>query len=555
MSKQWALHKKVLHLVLGLSLGALFCLPFTGQAASVTETQKFLHELRHSWYPYPFPFEGSAEELNKVIDLGFDTVGVCFTAPYNNGNIDFSSLDKAVDLINSRGRLAVIHVTPRFFESDCVSDRLSSGKTVISQWDDPSRYSIVDVFDPNQRAKFTDYIRRCVSRYGRDSRVAAFVVSWGYLCETGFYAGDWWGTGNKSGCECAGYSDCALNEFNSWRKEHSLPPVKNLPMPSAVKQSDDYVCFQRFRCEFLRDVFHRQITAAAKANTTHPVGMFAYISAFPLNYARNWTDAPNADFYRTAGSASSFDISQTLIDSGIGWEDNGLHDGTWNFTAACMQRDEARQIAKGGAFHAMWVKSYEQEKQWEKGLMGKVASFLRTQDIEKHIHRIKPTIALFQPTWAVAAVPAMDDIQKFLPNQEYSVYLSKMVGLVESFGLPYKIVTESDLLEPARLASYQHIIVPMWDLMPSVLGQAEYERLSGDKRVLQVPLMKRPLKRSEFRKMLKSAGIEMLLDFDSEQILAGRTSNLVYNWDNKPIKVRMLDTNQEIELSGYQYVY
>ncbi|MCP6726238.1 hypothetical protein NL526_29695, partial [Klebsiella pneumoniae] len=80
------------------------------------------------------------------------------------------------------------------------------------------------------------------------------------------------------------------------------------------------------------------------------------------------------DFYRSAGSASSFDIGRTLLDSGVGWEDAELHDGKWDFTAACMRRDEARQIARGGAFHAMHVRVYTMEPQWEPGIYDKVCA-------------------------------------------------------------------------------------------------------------------------------------------------------------------------------------
>jgi len=522
-------------------------------AATPEETQQFLRGCRHSWCPYALPGETTLDEILKVADLGFDTVGVSFVGRYNGGNIDFSKLDEAVDAVGKRGQKVVIHVAPRFSDGDGISDRLDNGTVIRHAWNRSPNYAILDIFDPRQRRKFCDWVRICAKRYGRDERVAAFVIGWGYMGETGFYNGDFLADFSRQGSECGGCSPYALAEFNRWRREMNLPPVAELPLPSTSGQSDDYILFHRFRCEFVRNVFHKEMIAAAKSETDYPIGTFAYISACPDSYARNWTDAPNADFYRSAGSASSFDMTRTLIDSGIGWEDAWLHDGDWKFTTAEMERDEARQIARGAVFHAMWVRVYDTEPQWEKGIFGRVASFLKTQDLEKSIRRPKPTVALYQPTWGAAAFPSRGESQKFLPRLEYMLYTTKMIGLVESFGLPYRLITEADLLDSSRLKEFEHIIVPMWDLMPRIVGESRFESLAKGRRVVRVPLKKRPLTRSEFRALLKESGVKTWLDFDSDGILAGRYANVVYNWDDKPIRVRVPEQEDEIELSPHGY--
>jgi hypothetical protein len=65
------------------------------------------------------------------------------------------------------------------------------------------------------------------------------------------------------------------------------------------------------------------------------------------------------------------------------------------------------------------------------------------------------------------------------------------------------------------------------------------ERYSKDQRVIKVLLKNAPFSRSEFRELLKTASVPILLDFDSDMILAGRYANLVYNWGKQPINVKM----------------
>lgn len=523
------------------------------RAASHTDTQKFLRGYRHCWHPYALPAETNIAEVEKMCALGFDTVGIIFVGPYNGGSIDFSKLDEAIKFINKHGQRVVLHICPRFLESEGISDRLDNGKILPNIWNRNPNYSILDIFDKAQRAKAVDYVSICGKRYGKDKRVAAFVVGWGYQGETGFYNGDWNTKHEYMGAECAGYSDCALVGYNKWRVKKKLPRLSELPRPTGSRQSRDYVLFHRFRSEFVREVFHKEIIAALKAQTDVPVGIFAYISADTNSYARNWTDAPNADFFRSAGSCASYDLARTLVDSGIGYEDAWLNDGNWDFTAAAMERDEARQIAKGAVFHAMYVRVYDTEPQWEKGLFEKVVSFLKTQNLEKQIKRVEPTVALYQPTWGAAVFPWKSESQPFLPKVEYWHYILKMMGLVESFGLPYQLITESDLMEPSRLRRFRHIIVPMWDVMPEVIGRSNYERLNRDARVVKVPLKEWALTRTEFRELLNRAGISPKLDFDSDKALAGRVHNLIFNCGSEPVRVRVPERAEEIELGPNQY--
>jgi hypothetical protein len=293
--------------------------------------------------------------------------------------------------------------------------------------------------------------------------------------------------------------------------------------------------------------------AAVKAQTAYPVGIFGYIAASPNNYARCWQSTPDADFYRSAGSASSFDMSRTLLDSGVGWEDSELHDGKWDFTAACMRRDEARQIARGGTFHAMHVRVYTTEPQWEPDIYGKVCAFLKSQTLWREVRPEPATLALYQPTWGMAAVPGQSATQPFLPRLLPARHLTKMIGLVESFGLPYRLITEADLLDPQRLRPYRHLLLPLWDALDRVLGDAAYHRLAADRRVVRLPLLDRPYSRTEFRALLHRAGITPRLDFDADAVLGGRTANLVYNWNNAPLKVSVPEAPALLDLGPHEF--
>ncbi|MCW3051083.1 MAG: hypothetical protein JWN14_253, partial [Chthonomonadales bacterium] len=132
-------------------------------------------------------------------------------------------------------------------------------------------------------------------------------------------------------------------------------------------------------------------------------------------------------------------------------------------------------------------------------------------------------------------------------------HLTKMIGLVESFGLPYRLITEADLMDPKRLRSYKHLILPLWDVLERIVGTDAYRRLTTDKRVLKIPLLNRPLTRSELRAHLKQAGVSTRLDFDADTVLAGRTSNLVYNWTNAPLTVRVPESPSPLTLAAHAY--
>lgn len=533
-----------------LSLPLVACL---GAGAAARDEARAFLRLRHAWCPYALPSETNLQEIDSVASRGFDAVGVSFVGPYNGGNIDFSTLDAAVELIASRKARAVLHLAPRFSAADQVEDTLHDGTTLSHVWNRSPNYSVADIFDPRHQALFFDYLKRVALRYGTDPRVAGFALGWGYMGETGFFFGDFLSNFNLLGATCAGYSNFALREFNRWRSSRKLPPLARLPAPSVDRQTDEYIDFQRFRAYWVRDVFQKGLVDAVKRHTRMPVGIFGYIAANPNNYARCWQSTPNADFYRSAASASSFDMRRTLLDSGVGWEDAEMHDGKWDFSFACMRRDEARQIARGGAFHAMHVRVYQTEPQWESGIFDKVCSFLKSQRLFEKVRGQNRTVALFQPTFGVAALPSHSANQPFLPNRAYSQHLTKMIGIVESFGLPYRLVTESDLLDSRLLKSYTHLILPLWDVLDRILGQAAFDRLARDRRTIRLPVMDRPYTRSEFRERLGKSGLLPRLDFDSDRILAGRTEGLVYNWTNEPFKVTVEGGTKAIDLGPHEY--
>jgi hypothetical protein len=525
----------------------------TGHSATVRETQSFLRDHRHAWLPYPFPYETSTNELARLLAYDFDAIGLLFAGSYHGGKIDFSQLDTGIGMVAAKGKQVVLHLTPRFDESDGVFDRLSDGSILTNQWNKNPNAAMIDLFDAQQRKKFCHFLELCARRYGHDPRVIGFVIGWGYMGETGFYIDDYLTDFSRIGSVASGYSPHALNEFNRWRRRQHLPEVRELPMPSTAGQTRDYILFHQFRSEFAGEVFQREAIAGVKAYTRKPVGTFGYISVNVANYGRDWTSTSNADFYRSAAAAASFDLQRTLVDSGVGWEDNELHDGSWNFTLACLQRDIARQIARGAVHHAMPVRVYETEPQWETNLFPRLSQFLISQKLVDKVRPTSATVALFQPTWAAAALPSRSATNLFVPKGGVQRHLSKTVGLVESFGLPYELITERDLFSSARLRRYTHIIVPMWDLMPQVLGEKAFAKLARDSRVIPTPLQNKPAPRSKFRELLKQHRIATRLDFDSEQILAGRVHNLIFNWSDQPLTLKVPESKQKLLLQPMEY--
>jgi hypothetical protein len=220
-----------------------------------------------------------------------------------------------------------------------------------------------------------------------------------------------------------------------------------------------------------------------------------------------------------------------------------------------MMRDEARMIARGAVFHAMWIKVYDVEPQWEEGVFVKVASFLKTQDLGKKVKLVKPNIALYQPTWGTAALKGRSAKQPFIPRTGHSVFVTKMVGLMESFGLPYRLIMEADLVDPSRLRDYEHIVVPLWDFMPRVIGESKFEALKKDRRVIGISLHENALTRGEFGEILEKAGVKTFLDYGTGRIVAGRTANLIYNWDDQPIRVQVPERKDEVELGSHGYMF
>ena len=130
-----------------------------------------------------------------------------------------------------------------------------------------------------------------------------------------------------------------------------------------------------------------------------------------------------------------------------------------------------------------------------------------------------------------------------------------MIGLVESFGLPYALVTESDLLDPRCLRRFHHIILPMADFLPVIVGDKTATRLARDSRVVPLPLQDRPVTRSAFREMLRQHQIPFRLNFDSDKILAGRIGNLIYNWGDQPLQVTLPEKKTDAALEPYGFLF
>jgi hypothetical protein len=86
------------------------------------------------------------------------------------------------------------------------------------------------------------------------------------------------------------------------------------------------------------------------------------------------------------------------------------------------------------------------------------------------------------------------------------------------------------------------------------VGQDRYKELSADKRVVGIPLKDGPLTRTEFRAILTKARIKPQLEFDSDRVMAGRTANLVYNWDAAPIEVQIPGKADKILLKSHEWM-
>ena len=545
---------KTLIIVLSMNLA----LQANTTASNITNpaTESFLRNYRHAYHPYSLPLETSLDEIARTAGYGFNAMGIGFCGPFDGGNINWSSLDNAVNMLSKRNLKVVIHIYPRFVDSEGIADTLSDGRRITHTWNKSPEYAMIDVFNPLQRMKFDQYLADAAERYGNNPSVIGFCFGWGYLGETGFFIGDFMANGNNQGNAAAGYSSCALYEYNKWRKSHGKVTLDSLPMPSISNPSEDYIDWMHFRHFYTANVFEAEAIAAMKAKTNKPIGTFAYLPASPQSYARGWSCPPNADFLRTAGSAASYDNTRTLSDSAIGYEDNVIQDAPWQFNSTQMQCDEARMIAKGTTFHCMFYKGYETEPQWEAGLFGKVSKFLLTQNLYKQIKPEPAIIALFQPTWSTAALPARDAEHLFIPSPQHEDYISRMVGLVESFGLPYKLVTEDDLLDANAMKAYKWIILPLSDLASKFLGAEKAKELLSDPRVIAIKTRTSPVPRSEMRLMLQTKKVPIYFDYDSDKILAGRVNNLIFNWSADNLRVRTLwnGKRNNIDLSGKQYV-
>jgi len=532
----------------------------TAPSASREQTVKLLHGYRHGYLPYALPRETGFAELDIVASKGFDVVGVGFCGPYDSrarpGPIDFSKLDEAVARLARRGIKTLIHLNPRFVESEGIGDVLNTGRRVRHVWNKNPNYAMLDVFDEQQVAKFNDYLVRAARRYGKDDRVVGFCIGWGYQAETGFYTGDFVSEPRQMGSASAGYSPNALREFNRWRVRGGLQPVDALPQPSTGRQSQTFIDFMHFRYEYVGRVFQAGAVAAMQRVTDKPIGLFGYLPAGKESYARAWCATPNADFYRSAGSAGSYDIPRTLIDSGIGWEDSLLHAGRWDFTAACMRRDEVRMMAHGGVYHAMYCRVYATEPQWEKDIYAKVSDFLLHNDVAGRIRRYPATVALFLPTWSCAAFPGRSAEQPFLPPEPVLEFIRKHVGIVESFGLRYKLITEDDLARPETLERYELIIVVAGNHLDRILPAETRTRLRSLAGFLALPFTGAGPSRSVLRDELRRRGVRYYLDYESDQPVAGMVNNVVLNFSPEPVRVLLADADgkpRPLTLAGHEY--
>jgi hypothetical protein len=234
-------------------------------------------------------------------------------------------------------------------------------------------------------------------------------------------------------------------------------------------------------------------------------------------------------------------------------EDTGFSDGARDRTAANLEVDAARQIAKGASVIAMYLRDFNTSA-WEPGTFEKLSTWLRTQRLHEQAHHPILTIALYQPTWGTSALPARDAVHKFAPKWEYTLFLTKMIGLVESFGLPYRLITEADLMDRSRLKGFTHIIVPIWDYIPRIVGPSAYRSLEKDPRIVGIPAANRSLTRTEFRKILNNAAIPSQLDYDSDYSYVGRYGNMLYNRHNRAVTVKIPERNSDITLQPYQYL-
>ncbi len=198
----------------------------------------------------------------------------------------------------------------------------------------------------------------------------------------------------------------------------------------------------------------------------------------------------------------------------------------------------ARQIAHGAAVHFMPIRDYQKSPPWETNYYLRLADFLLTQKLAGQILPARAVVALFQPTWSFSALRPRSAANPFVPLPEEQARFAKIIGLVESFGVPYRLITERDLLEPGRLRKYRHIIVPLWDLMPDILDAPAYARLADDPRIIPIPTGTNRVTRSEFRELLTTHQVPISLDFDSDLVLAGRVNNLIFNWSGQPLSVK-----------------
>ncbi len=311
-------------------------------------------------------------------------------------------------------------------------------------------------------------------------------------------------------------------------------------MPSTAEQSREYIDLMHFRFDWLSNHFQAGAVRAMKQYTEKPIGVFAYLPSGKESYARNWCPTPGADFYRSAGSAASYVLPRTLSDSGIGWEDSMLHAGRWDFTFAAMRRDELRMMAHGAAFHAMFCRVYDTEPQWEKDIYDKMAAFIKSDapQLRSRIIHEKTDVGLFLPTWSCAAWPGKSAQQPYIPMDGVHGFIRLHTGIIESFGLRYRLVTEEDLAQANGCSDLNLVFIVAGNHLNKALGDKIVKQLKSDPRYAWVTYDGQNPARSAIRAILEKSQIPIYLDYDSEDPIAGMVNNVLFNWKPESVEVR-----------------
>jgi hypothetical protein len=507
-----------------------------------------LKGVRVGYYPGSLPVEYSTTAIDEMLTMDFDAIKIGYSGPYNNGQLNYMGylgrLDYMVDHIAQAGKKTIVSITPRFFESDGVQDTLNNGDVLKSIWNQSPNYSILDIFDPVQVSKFTNYISLIIQRYKDNVNVIGFEWDWGYIGETGYFVGSIdGGTYAPFGGYNAGYSANAMTKFNLWRAEKGLPAVTELPQPvsGVTQQSADFVNFMKFRQEALT-AFERSVFEQIRPLTSKPLGIFSYYN--PIYYARNWVDADLADFRRSVVMVGVHRPRTAFLDSGIGPEN--VIAGDFQYHIDWFKMAYAREMAMGAGF---WAFNYAP---YPTGLYGQIANYLNTNHLTDAIRFEPVEVALFNPTYSAAVYPALSTSQKYFPSSATQVF-NQWRALVESHGANYDLIDEKGLMDPFTLKRYKVVLVPNSQYLASSLGSAAVSMLAKCNNVVMVA--SGIPSRSAMRNMLDSKQVERWLDYSGETVSSGMVNNVVYNFTSESHVIHLLDRGKDTPstLAPYEY--